>query len=266
MVGENGSIPMRTRANTVAWLAAIVGVAAIFSGALKAAETGEPMMYLTVKDYEAGVSYRDLQRHAPLGIVNNPCSYADKLEPTIDWNDGHGPHKPDTNYITTMFQRTQPVIQGGVYLFWDDLHVAPAPGTGVVITKLVAHCVGDPPGDRVFVTKNAIHSYTRVPVQSVKFQVNGADVSHVKGHDLVDVNVVLSAPAPESGTWVHLAVRPQSALNSLPPFYFLPPGETTATIARMETRKPDGGKAELVVTAYTVGDRKQSQPLEVTFP
>jgi hypothetical protein len=34
----------------------------------------------------------------------------------------------------------------------------------------------------------------------------------------------------------------------------------------METRKPDGGKAQLVVTAYTVGDRQQSEPLEVTFP
>jgi hypothetical protein len=235
---------------------------------LRAADSGASKMYLTVKDYEAGISYRDVQYHSPLGILVNPCSYADKIEPTIDWNDGHGPHKPDTNYTTRILKNTSevPIVLGGDYLFWEDTHVAPAPGTSTVITKLVVHCLGDPPGDHTFATKNTVHSYARVPVQSVKFEVNGANASHVKGHDLVDVNVALSAPSPESGTWVHLTVTPQSALNSLPPFYFLAAGEATATIPHMETRKPDGGKAELVVTAYTVGDPRHSEPLEVTFP
>jgi hypothetical protein len=235
---------------------------------LSAADSGAPKMYLTVKDYEAGLSFRDVQYHSPLGILVNPCSYADKIEPTIDWNDGHGPHKPDTNYTTRILKNTSevPIVIGGDYLFWEDTHVAPAPGTSTVITKIVVHCLGDPPGDHTFITKNTIHSYARVPVQSVKFEVNGADVTRVKGHDLLDVNVVLAAPAPESGTWVHLTITPQSALNSLPPFYFIAPGEASATMTRMETRKPDGGKAQLVVTAYTVGDRQQSEPLEVTNP
>jgi hypothetical protein len=234
-------------------------------GTFHAAETGEPMMYLTVKDYEAGVSYRDLQHHAPIGIIVNPCSYAEAetVQPTIDWNDGKGPHKPDTNYVTTMFQKTMPVIQGGVYLFWEDSHVAPPPGTSTVITKLTIHCVGDPPGDRVFETKNIIHSYARVPVKSVEFLLNGGPVSKVKGHDLVDVKVVLESPSPASGTWVKLTETPQSALNSLPPFYFISPGETEATIKALETRKTTAD-TNLVVTGSTVDPSKKSQTIIVT--
>lgn len=221
-------------------------------------------MYLTVKDYEAGVSYRDLQHHAPLGMVVNPCSYAEaeSMKPTIDWNDGTGPHKPDTNYVTTMFQKTMPVIQGGVYLFWEDSHVAPAPGTSIVTTKLVIHCVGDPPGDRVYETRNTIHSYARVPVKSVEFLQNGVATAKVKGHGLVDVKVTLESPSPASGTWVKLTETPQSALNSLPPFYFIAPGETEATIKGLETRKPDAN-TNLVATASTSGTPKQTQTLVV---
>jgi hypothetical protein len=247
-----------------------VGAVAVLAGGtwLRAADSGAPKMYLTVKDYEAGISYRDVQYHSPIGNVVNPCSYADKIEPTIDWNDGHGPHKPDTNYTTRILKNTSevPVVLGGDYLFWEDTHTAPAPGTSTAITKLVVHCLGDPPGDHTYITKNTVHSYARVPVQSVRFEVKGADVRHVKGHDLVDVNVKLTGPAPESGTWVRLTITPQSALNSLPPFFFFAPGESTATMTGMETRKPDGGKSELVVTASTAGDRQNSEPLEVTFP
>ena len=78
----------------------------------RAADSGAPMMYLTVKDYESGISYRDVQYHAPLGMIVNPCSYADKLDPTIDWNDGKGPHKPDTNYVTKLLKNTEPACSG----------------------------------------------------------------------------------------------------------------------------------------------------------
>jgi hypothetical protein len=246
---------------------AAAGAAVVMAGSFArfhAADSGAPMMYLTVKEYESGISFRDVQYHAPLGIVVNPCSYADKLEPTIDWNDGKGPHKPDTNYTTKLLKNTEPIpiVMNGVYLFWEDSHVAPAPGISTVITKLVVHCLGDPPGDKTYVTKNTIHSYARVPMKSVRYQQNGADVATVKGHDLIDVKLTLDAPAPDSGTWVKLTTTPQAALNSLPPFYFIAPGETDATIKALETRMPSVD-TKLVTTASTVGAPQETQALVV---
>jgi hypothetical protein len=243
------------------------GAAVVSAGSFayfRAADSGAPMMYLTVKDYEAGISYRDVQYHSPLGMIVNSCSYADKLEPTIDWNDGNGPHKPDTNYTTKLLKNTEPIpiVMNGVYLFWEDSHVAPAPGTGVVTTKLVLHCLGDPEGDKIYVTKNTIHSFARVRVKSVRYEKNRADVATVKGHDLIDVRITLDAQAPESGTWVKLATTPQAALNSLPPFYFIAPGETDRTIKALETRMPSVDTS-LVTTASTVGSPEQTQPLLV---
>jgi hypothetical protein len=247
---------------------ALAGAAVIAAGSLArfraSADSGAPMMYLTVKDYESGISYRDVQYHSPLGMIVNPCSYADKLEPTIDWNDGNGPHKPDTNFVTKILKNTEPipVVMSGVYLFWEDSHVASAPGTSTVITKLVVHCLGDPEGDKVFVTRNTIHSYARVPVKSVRYQQNGADVAAVKGHELLDVKITIDSPAPESGTWVKLVTTPQSALNSLPPFYFIVPGETTTTIKSLETRKPSVD-TKLQTAASTIGPPQLTQPLTV---
>lgn len=231
---------------------------------LRAADSGAPMMYLTVKDYEAGISYRDVQYHSPLGMIVNPCSYADKLEPTIDWNDGKGPQKPDTNFVTKILKNTEPipVVSSGVYLFWEDSHVAPPPGTTTVTTKLVVHCLGDPEGDKVYETKNTIRSFARVPVKRVRYEQNGSDVVAMKGHDLVDVKITLDAPAPESGTWVKLTTTPQAALNSLPQFYFIAPGETSATIKSLETRMPSV-ETKLVTTAITGGAAQQTQPLVV---
>jgi len=245
----------------------LAGTVVLASGSFarfRAADSGAPMIYLTVKDYEAGISFRDVQYHAPLGMIVNSCSYADKLEPTIDWNDGNGPHKPDTNYITKLLKNTEPIpiVMNGVYLFWEDSHVAPSPGTSTVITKLVLHCLGDPPGDKVYITKNTIHSYARVPVKSVRYQQNGADVATVKGHDLIDVRITLDAPAPESGTWVKLTTAPQAALNSLAPFYFIAPGETGATIKALEPRMPSVD-TKLVTIASTVGSPQQTQSLLV---
>jgi hypothetical protein len=96
----------------------------------------------------------------------------------------------------------------------------------------------------------------------VRYEQNGADVATVKGHDLVDVKITLDAAAPGSGTWVKLITTPQSALNSLPPFYFIAPGETEATIKGLETRMPSVD-TNLDTTASTVGSPKQTQPVLV---
>src|ERR1700759_1501974 len=134
---------MTLKSSSVRGIALACATVAVLMGAiaprLRSADSGAPKMYLTVKDYEAGISYRDVQFHSPLGVVVNPCSYADKLEPTIDWNDGHGPHKPDTNYTSRILKNTSevPIILGGDYFFWEDTHIAPAPGTSTVTTKLV---------------------------------------------------------------------------------------------------------------------------------
>jgi len=219
-------------------------------------------MILTVTDYEAGISYRDVQSHNPIGLITNPCSYADNFSPVIDWNDGSGEHKPDTNAKTMLFYTKVPVVQNGVYLFWDDTHVSAEPGPQTVITKLIVHCLGDPPGDRTFVTRNPINVHARIPVNQAEFTKKGKSVDSVKGHDTVDLTLTLGAPAPASGTWVKLETTPPSALNSLPPYFRIPARQTQVTIADLELPEP-ASKASLIVTASTVGRPQQTQQLTI---
>ena len=56
-----------------------------------------PLMTLSVTSFETGISYRDVQWHSPIGTITNPCSQADAFTVSIDWGDGTGDHKPDTN-------------------------------------------------------------------------------------------------------------------------------------------------------------------------
>lgn len=246
-----------------------IGSAGILAGVLSmtgqfvAAQRGAEAMYLTVTDFEAGISFRDVQKHAPIGMIANPCSYADNLVPTIDWNDGKGEHKPDTNLVTTLFEKKTPVIQSGVYLFWDDTHRFDRAGTTTVTTKLVAHCLGDPPGDKTYLSRQLVHSYARIPVNQVEFERDGKEIDTVKGHDSVEISITLDAPAPASGTWVKLETVPPSSLNSLPPFFLIPAQETQATISDLETRKP-ASKTTLVIRATTVGRSQETRSLEIT--
>jgi len=83
-------------------------------------------MFLTVNDYEVGSSYRNLQWHEPIGQITNPCSYADHLIATIDWNDGTGDHKPDTNAQTKLFQNTTPVYSEWGLSFSGTMVIVPA--------------------------------------------------------------------------------------------------------------------------------------------
>ncbi|HEY0704542.1 MAG TPA: hypothetical protein VGD60_17345 [Candidatus Acidoferrales bacterium] len=219
-------------------------------------------MILTVTNYEAGISYREVQSHAPIGWINNPCSYADNFAPTIDWNDGTGEHKPDTNAETKLFYTKVPVIQNGVYLFWDDTHVGQASGAQTVITKLTVHCLGDPPGDQVYVTRNEVNVFARIPVNEAKFTKDGKAIDSVKGHDTVDLTVTLNAPAPASGTWVKLEAEPAGLLNSLPPYFHIPARQTQATISAMELHRPTVN-ATLVVSASTIGRPQKTQQLTV---
>jgi hypothetical protein len=221
-------------------------------------------MFLTVTDYETGISYRQAQWHAPIGHMMNPCSYADHFEGTIDWNDGTGEHKPATNVEVKVIQKTTPpAVLNGVYLFWDDEHVWTRAGTQVVTTKLVVHCQGDPPGDRVYIKKNTVNVYPRIVVKRVEFTKNGKSTSSVKGHDSVDLTITLDAPAPPSGTWVNLEVTPPGNLNSLPPYFLVSAQLTEETVANLEVRKPDANLM-IQVTGVTVGRPQESQRLTIT--
>ena len=247
------------------WLTTIlVAVAATSSwpGYSQTVRSGSDYMVLTVRDFESGISYRAVQSHAPIGLITNPCSYADNFAPTIDWNDGTGEHKPDTNAETKLFYTKVPVIQSGDYLFWDDTHVAADPGPQVVITKLTVHCLGDPPGDRAYVSRNIVNVYARIPVNQAQFTKNGKSVDTVKGHETVDLTLTLDSPAPASGTWVKLETTPPGVLNSLPPYFQIPARQTQATISDMEVRKPASNET-LIVTASTVGRPQQTQPLTI---
>jgi hypothetical protein len=219
-------------------------------------------MFLTVTDFEEGISYRQAQWHAPIGHLINPCSYADHFAGTIDWNDGSGERKPDANFEQRMIQKT-PAVQSGTYLFWDDEHVSNSVGTQIVTTKLLLHCMGDPPPDQQYVYRNVVVVHPRIPVNQVEFTKNGKRVDRLKGHDDVDLTVTLDAPAPPSGTWVKLNVSPPDNLNSLPPYVLVPADETQETISNLEVRKPNAD-IQILVTASTVGRPQESQRLTVT--
>ena len=243
-------------------LLAITITASFLPGSSQTVRAGSDYMVLTVKDFESGISYRAVQSHAPIGLITNPCSQADKFVPTIDWNDGTGEHKPDTNAETKMFYTQVPVIQTGDYLFWDDTHVAADPGPQIVVSKLVVHCLGDPPGDRIYVTRNIVNIYARIPLNEARFTKNGQPADTVKGHDTIDLTLTLDAPAPASGTWVKLETTPPGILNSLPPYFRIPARETQATIPDMEVRKPASNET-LIVTASTIGRPQQTQQLTI---
>jgi hypothetical protein len=219
-------------------------------------------MFLTVTDFEAGISYRQAQLHAPIGQLTNPCSYADHFTATIDWNDGTGEHKPDTNIEKKMLQ-TVPVVENGTYLFWDDEHISSGAGAHIATTKVLVHCVGDPAPEREYTYRNLVTVYSRVPVNQVEFTKKGKSVNSVKGHDVVDLTITLDAPAPPSGSWVKLEVRPPGNLNSLPPFVRVSPLATQETIPNLELRRPSADM-EVLVTASTVGRAQESQKLTVT--
>jgi len=229
---------------------------------LRSVRAGTDYMVLTVRDFEAGISYRAVQSHAPIGLLTNPCSQADNFVPTIDWNDGTGEHKPDTNAETKLSYSKIPIILNGDYLFWDDSHVATDPGPQIVVTKLVVHCLGDPPGDRMYVTRNFVNIYARIPLNEAEFTKNGKGVDTVKGHDTVDLALTLDAPAPASGTWVKLETTPPGVLNSLPPYFRIPARQTQASISELEVRKPSSNSI-LIVTASTVGRPQQTQQLTI---
>ncbi len=217
---------------------------------------------MTVVNFELGSSYRSVQWHSPIGQFTNPCSYADRLIATVDWNDGTGEHKLDTNAQTKLFEKTTPVVQNGVYLFWDDGHVPLRVGTQIVTTKLSLHCLGDPPGDREYVTQNPIDVFSRIPVNQVEFTKNELPIQSVEGHDVVDLTITLDAPAPASGTWVQLATVPPGGLNSLPPYFRISPQQTQETIHNLEVRKPNS-PVTISVTAATAGRPQQTQTLTI---
>ena len=233
------------------------------AGTYKKTAQAEPRyMFLTVTDFEKGISYHQAQWHAPIGHLINPCVYADRFTATIDWNDGSGEHKPDANFEQRMIQKI-PAIQSGTYLFWDDEHVSNSVGTQIVTTKLILHCIGDPPPDQQFIYRNVVVVHPRIPVNQLEFTKNAKRVDSVRGHEVVDLTVTLNAPAPPSGTWVKLDVVPEGNLNALPPYVHVSPGETQETIANLELRKPSAA-VQILVTAGTVGRVQESQRLTVT--
>jgi hypothetical protein len=254
---------MKTRlCCAAAVLLAVAATTLFLPGHFGSVRAGTDYMILTVKDFESGISYRAVESHAPIGLLTNPCSQADHFIPTIDWNDGTGEHKPDINAATKMSYSKIPVIQSGDYLFWDDAHLAADPGPQIVSTKLVVHCLGDPPGDRTFLTRNFVNIYARLPLNQAEFTKNGKAVDTVKGHDTVDLTLTLNAPAPASGTWVKLATAPPGVLNSLPPYFRIPAQQTQATLPELEVRKP-AANSTLIVTASTVGRPQQTQQLTI---
>jgi hypothetical protein len=224
-----------------------------------------PLMTLSVTSFEAGISYRDVQWHAPIGLITNPCSQADFFVVSIDWGDGTGEHKPDTNIRQQQFSRENQnlVVENGVYLFWDDTHIFARSGNYVARAKVMLHCLGDPPGNQEAVNEITVNAYSRIPVNQVEFRKNETKVKEVAGHQNVDLTITLDAPAPPSGTWVRLQATPAGTFNSLPPYYRVSPQQTQETIRNLEVRKPST-VTTLAVTASTVGRPQETDRLSIT--
>jgi hypothetical protein len=251
----------RVPGRVITFLVALLVCSCFFSFFPARAATN--LMFLTVTEYEEGNSYRKLEIHNPIGMLRNPCSYADYMSATIDWNDGSGEHKPDTNAQTTLFSNKTPVIQDGMYLFWDDAHVPTGAGTHIVTTRLSLHCLGDPPGNQVYAAQNTVNVFARIPVNQVSFTKNDSAISTIKGHDVTDITITLSAPAPASGSWVHLETTPPGALNSLPAYIRISPNASQEKISNLEVKKP-ASRMTIIVTASSVGRPQQTQELTIT--
>ncbi len=114
----------------------------------------------------------------------------------------------------------------------------------------------------MYVKKNMVNVYPRVPVKRVEFTKNGKSITSVKGHDSVDLTITLDAPAPPSGTWVRLEVIPAGNLSSLPPYYLVSAGLAEETVANLEVRNPDADFV-IQVTGLTVGSRQESRKLTI---
>jgi hypothetical protein len=240
--------------------------AAIFLGCAPTTAVAENLLVtLSVTSFEAGISYRDVQWHSPIGMITNPCSQADFFAVSIDWGDGTGEHKPDTNIRQRQFSRENQtlVVDNGVYLFWDDTHTFPRGGTYVARAKVTLHCLGDPPGNRDVVNESTVSAYSRIPVNQVEFRKGGMKATEVAGHQNVDLTITLSAIAPPSGTWVKLEADPVGTFNSLPPYYRVSPQQTQETIRNLEVRKP-AAVTTLTVIASTVGRPQESDKLSIT--
>jgi hypothetical protein len=247
-------------------LALALLTAAIFLACAPTTAVAEnPLVTLSVTSFEAGISYRDVQWHSPIGMITNPCSQADFFAVSIDWGDGTGEHKPDTNIRQRQFSRENQslVVDNGVYLFWDDTHTFPQGGTYVARAKVTLHCLGDPPGNRDVVNETAVSAYSRIPVNQVEFRKGGMKATEVAGHQNVDLTITLSAIAPPSGTWVKLEANPAGTFNSLPPYYRVSPQQTQETIRNLEVRKP-AAVTTLTVIASTVGRAQESDKLSIT--
>jgi hypothetical protein len=231
----------------------------------KIAYAENALMTLSVTSFEANISYRDVQWRAPIGMITNPCSQADFFVASIDWGDGTGEHKPETNVRQRQFSRENQilVVENGVYLFWDDTHAFARSGTYIARAKVTFHCLGDPPGNRDVVNEIAVNAYARIPVNQVEFSKSEKKVNEVAGHQSVDLTITLDAPAPASGTWVRLEARPEGTFNSLPPYYRVSPQQTQETIRNLEVRKP-AAMTTLTVIARTVGRSQETDKLSIT--
>ncbi len=133
--------PWNKRSGFLLLAAIIVGGCTLGVGTPRIAFAENPLMTLSVTNFETGISYRDVQWHAPVGTITNPCSQADFFAVSIDWGDGTGEHKPDTNIRQRQFSRENQtlVVDNGVYLFWDDTHAFPRGGAYVARAKVTLH-------------------------------------------------------------------------------------------------------------------------------
>ena len=237
--------------------AIILRVCTLEVGTPKIAFAENPLMTLSVTNFEVGISYRDVQWHAPIGTITNPCSQADfflrasigemepaSISPKPIFASGNSPGKTKFSLWTMAF------------IFFGTTRI-PLRGAGRMLrgqrsrstawAKLpeIGSCERNH-GQRI--CQNSGES-GGIPQERKESEPSGrasecgpGDYSGCAGAAFRHVGETGGAPGRN--------------FNSLPPYYRVSPQQTQETIRNLEVRKP-AATTTLTVIASTVGRRKR---------
>jgi hypothetical protein len=232
-----------------------------------------PYMYLTITDYEVGLSYAQVYgalfqaqsitssfgKAPPVGIEIVPC-YADDFGRTINY--GSGPIQPPQEDIQTTHFGGATVAVPGNYRFGDEGHVYQSVGQFAVDTVIKLHCWSDSHGDDTYTVTNQVTVWARIPVNKAIFvDDQGNEVTSVAAGSTVNLKLTLDAPAPPSNTFVMLHAD-SDVFDNLPPYFAIPATHDVFTLPNLHVKKPSPTKS-VTITASTVGQPRNTNKLSI---
>lgn len=177
-----------------------------------------------VQNREVGVTY-----HGPVVERTTGCD-ADNWSNTVDWGQG-GRHQPTSSTAVGCSCNGAPCVPHGTNTFKDETHVYASPGTYTATWYATTHCYGTAGTDADHPFASTIAVYDRIAT----------------------FKVVITAPAPPSGTTVDLTTTPKTLFDGVDGTtrVVVPPNSTSVDFTYTVT-KPSPTKTGSV-TASTVG-------------